>query len=539
VNILLVDDDEVDRLAVERALRSAGLNATVHEAVTVDAAISALGGGVFDCVLLDYQLPGGDGLDVLRTVKNDDHATPVIILTGQGDEQTAVEFMKAGADDYLAKSALSADRLAQSIRYATERRQLEQERDELLVREQRARAEAERANLAKDLFLATLSHELRTPLNAMLGWAKMLRDRDLDRKRIAHGLAVIERNAGVQLQLINDLLDVSRIISGKLELQVSAVDPVGICEAALDAVKPQLEQKQITVHKSFGKDLGAIPGDSARLQQVVWNLLTNAIKFSPDGGLIKLQVRRQDSHVEIAVIDNGRGIAAEFLPRIFDRFSQAHSADHRTHGGLGLGLAIVRHLVEMHHGHVQADSAGEGLGATFRVLLPTESSAQQSPRPDTGGAATPQPERLDRVRVLFIDDNADARDLVATILRDRGARVRTSSSMDAALAALQRERPDVLISDIEMPGGDGYEMIRALRVRDEDTDSPIPAIALTGTTRPEDRIRMLAAGFQLHVPKPVDPAELVAAVAALAAQYRRGRERGHRKHGKDAENQSE
>ena len=238
MHILLVDDDEVDRLAVARALRSAGLEVTLQEAGSVAAAVTALGASAFDCVLLDYQLPGGDGLDVLRTLKDDDTGTPVIVLTGHGDEQTAVEFMKAGAVDYLPKSSLSADRLAHSLRYATERRQLEQERDELLIREQQARAEAEQANAAKDLFLATLSHELRTPMNAILGWARMLRDRTLDPNRVEHGLAVIERNANIQQQLINDLLDVSRIISGKLELQIASVDPVKICEAALDAMQP-------------------------------------------------------------------------------------------------------------------------------------------------------------------------------------------------------------------------------------------------------------------------------------------------------------
>ena len=525
MNILLVDDDEVDRMAVVRALRSAGLDATLREVGSVGAAVTALGESAFDCVLLDYRLPGGDGLDVLRTVKLDELGTPVIILTGHGDEQTAVEFMKAGASDYLPKSALSADRLAQSLRYVTERHRLEQERDELLVREQQARAEAEQANAAKDLFLATLSHELRTPLNAMLGWARMLRDRSLDRQRVAHGLAVIERNANVQLQLINDLLDVSRSISGKLELQLDSVDPVKICEAALDAVRQDIETKQIVIHKTVDADAGLISADAARLQQVIWNLLTNAIKFSPVGGLIKLRLRRKASNLEIVVTDNGRGISPDFLPRLFDRYSQAKAADHRSHGGLGLGLAIVRNLVELHGGTVHADSAGEGLGASFTVILPAVAAIRGADAADRPAATPKLTVRLDGIRVLFIDDSPDARDLVATMLSDRGASVRTCESTDAALRALRRERPDVLISDIEMPGGDGFEMIRAVRLRDEDTEAPIPAIALTGATRPEDRIRMLATGFQLHVPKPVDPEELVAAVATLAAPSRAKRSR--------------
>jgi signal transduction histidine kinase len=522
VNILLVDDDEVDRLAVARALRSAGLDATLQEAGSVSAAVAALGESVFDCVLLDYQLPGGDGLDVLRTVKDEETSTPVIILTGHGDEQTAVEFMKAGADDYLPKNLLSADRLAQSLRYVIARHQLERQRDESLAREREARAEAERANSAKDLFLATLSHELRTPLNAILGWARILNERALDRNRVRHALGVIERNANVQLQLINDLLDVSRIISGKLELQITSVQPAKICEAALDAVRPQLDEKTMMVAKEFDQDVRPVLGDPARLQQIVWNLLSNAIKFSRPEGIIRLRLRQLASQIEIVVADEGCGIPADFLPHIFDRYTQATSTDRHAHGGLGLGLAIVRNLVEMHGGSIYATSEGEGHGASFTVLLPLESDSRTADPVDRRETPQlPRTERLDGIRVLFIDDSADARDLVATILRDRGATVRTCASTDSALAALARERPDVLISDIEMPGGDGYEMIRALRLRDEDTETPIPAIALTGATRAEDRIRMLAGGFQLHVPKPVDPRELVAAVAALGAPFRR------------------
>jgi signal transduction histidine kinase len=529
MNILLVDDDEVDRLAVVRALRSAGVDSTLHEVGSVAAAVTALDAHAFDCVLLDYQLPGGDGLDVLRTVKEDDTGTPVIILTGHGDEQTAVEFMKAGASDYLPKSSLSGDRLAQSLRYVTERRHLERERDELLVREQRARAEAERANAAKDLFLATLSHELRTPMNAILGWARMLRDRSLEASRVEHGLAVIERNANLQQQLINDLLDVSRIISGKLELQMASVDPVKICDSAVDAMQLQIDAKHLTIQKTLDDDAGLIPGDAARLRQVVCNLLSNAIKFSPDGGLIKLELRRAGSSLEIAVIDHGRGISADFLPRIFDRFSQAKRADIGFKGGLGLGLAIARHLIQLHGGTLRAESAGEGLGASFVVTLPTESADQQIRISRSEAPPPTRTERLEGVRILFIDDSADARDLVATILSDRGAKVRTCESTQSALAALQRERPDVVISDIEMPDGDGYEMIRALRLRDADTEAPIPAIALTGATRAEDRIRMFAEGFQVHVPKPVDPEELVAAVLAMAAQCRGQRRSGRSK----------
>jgi signal transduction histidine kinase len=519
MHILLVDDNEVDRLAVARALRSAGLEATLHEADTVDGAIALLSEARLDCVLLDYRLPGGDGLDVLRQVKKRDLAIPVIILTGHGDEKTAVEFMKAGADDYLQKSNLSADRLSDTLRHAAERRRLEQERDELLFREQQARSDAERANAEKDQFLASLAHELRTPLSAVLGWTRVLADPALDRKRIDYGLAVIERNAKIQLQLIDDLLDVSRIISGKLELQMEAVNPIVICDAAIDAVRDQVDKKHISVEKYFDADCGLVQGDATRLQQVIWNLLTNSIKFTPVGGTITLSLRRGPATVDLIVTDNGRGIPKEALTRIFDRFNQISSADHRAHGGLGLGLAIVRTLAELHGGTVYASSDGAGLGATFTVSLPV---TQATPAADQTRTVTAPAvhQRLDGVRVLFIDDNADARELIATILGERGARVRTCDSTESALAALQRERPDVVISDIEMPGRDGYEMIRALRLRDEDTQTPIPAIALSGQTRTEDRIRMLSSGFQVHIPKPVEPAELIAAVNSLAPTRR-------------------
>jgi signal transduction histidine kinase len=516
LKLLLVDDDEVDRLAIGRALRVAGLEAALDEADSVSAAAAALRARAFDCVLLDYQLPEGDGLDVLRAVRQANLDTPVVILTGRGDEQTAVELMKAGAADYLSKHALSPERLVQSLRYATERQQLQRERDQLLVREQHARQEAERANTAKDQFLATLSHELRTPLNSIMGWASILRHQQLDADRVVHGLAVIERNARAQAQLINDLLDVSRIVSGKLELVVGPVDLADVCEAALEALRPQLAAKNMTVETALDRTIGPIPGDAARLQQVIWNLLSNAIKFSPPDGKIRLDLRPGGSMVEVAVVDHGCGIDPEFLPRVFDRFTQARGASTAPGGGLGLGLAIVRHIVDLHGGTVHAQSGGEQKGACFTVRLAVESAVRPATATPAGEVDRAQRARLDGIRVLFVDDNADARELVATILTAHGARVTTSDSTDASLAALERERPDVLISDIEMPGGDGYQMIRALRLREEATDGRIPAIALTGTTRAEDRIRMLSAGFQLHVPKPVDPAELVAAVAALA-----------------------
>jgi signal transduction histidine kinase len=520
VHILLVDDDEVDRLAVLRALRAAGVDATLEEADSVSAAAMALKERSFDCVLADYQLSPGDGLDVLERVRQAGLEIPVVILTGQGSEQTAVELMKAGATDYLPKSTLSGERLAQSLRYATERRKLEQERDRLQVREREAREEAERANAAKDQFLAMLSHELRQPLNAILGWAKMVRDGRLNRERLQRGLAVIERNAQLQVQLINDLLDVSRIVAGKLELHLDSIDPVKICQAAIDVLRPQMAEKHIAIDETLDDQIGPIQADAARLQQVVWNLLSNAIKFSPVGGVIEFKAFRADSTVEIAVIDHGCGIQPDFLPHVFDRFSQAKGKITPGQSGLGLGLAIVRHLVEAHGGTVRADSDGDGAGARFVVRLPIEAACAARVEHAPVRVSTEPVERIDNIKVVFVDDNADARELVEMMLADRGASVVTCASKDDALALLHRDRPDVLISDIEMPDGDGYDLIRALRLRDEDTIAPIPAIAVTGMTRVEDRIRILTAGFQAHVPKPIDAAELVTTIAVVTGQRR-------------------
>jgi signal transduction histidine kinase len=521
VNILLVDDDEVDRLAVLRALRAGGIDATLEEADSVSAATAALEERSFDCVLADYQLAPGDGLDVLERVRQAGLQIPVVILTGQGSEQTAVELMKAGAADYLPKSTLSGERLAQSLRYATERRKLEQERDRLQVREREAREEAERANAAKDQFLAMLSHELRQPLNAILGWAKMVREGRLNRERLQHGLAVIERNAQLQVQLINDLLDVSRIVAGKLELHLDLIDPIKTCRAAIDVLRPQMQEKQITVADTFDEGLGPIHADGARLQQIVWNLLSNAIKFSPVGGVIQFSVSRADSTVEISVVDQGCGIQPEFLPHVFDRFSQAKGNMASAQSGLGLGLAIVRHLVDAHGGSVRAESDGDGAGARFVVRLPVEAARPARVEQAAVGGDTEPVTRIDRVKVVFVDDNSDARELVEMMLAGRGASVVTCASKDDALALLHHDRPDVLISDIEMPDGDGYDLIRALRLRDEDTVAPIPAIAVTGMTRVEDRIRILTAGFQAHVPKPIDAAELVTTIAVVTGRQPR------------------
>jgi PAS domain S-box-containing protein len=411
----------------------------------------------------------------------------------------------------------------------TERKRAEEELresrsqlEELLKREQSARAEAEQANRLKDEFLATVSHELRTPLTAILGWAHLLRVKRFDEQSTANALETIERNAHAQAQLIDDLLDVSRIIAGNLRLDVRQVEPGSFIEAAVEALRPAAEAKGVRIQRVLDTGVVSVAGDPARLQQVVWNLLSNAIKFTPGGGSVQVKLERIDSHIEIAVSDTGAGIKAEFLPHVFDRFRQADQKTTRQHGGLGLGLAIVRHLVELHGGTVEADSPGEGRGATFVVKLPVVAVYQKE---TLAGRAHPAavdslpdydyPERLDGLKVLVVDDEVDARELFKAGIGQCGAEVVTAGSAREALATLQEMRPDLLISDIGMPGEDGYELIRKVRALPAARGGKIPAIALTAYARTEDRMRALRAGYQMHIVKPVELAELVAVMASL------------------------
>jgi CheY-like chemotaxis protein len=397
----------------------------------------------------------------------------------------------------------------------------------LLEKEQRARAAAEAASRAKDEFLAVLSHELRTPLNAVYGWARMLRAGEIEGEAVPRALDVIMRNANAQVQLIDDMLDVSRIVTGKMRLDVRAVDLKAVVEAALDAVRPAAEAKGLRLQPVLDPQAFGITGDPDRLQQVVWNLLINAVKFTPRGGRIQVHLERVSSLVEITVSDTGQGIPPDVLPHVFERFQQGDSTSTRRHTGLGLGLALVRHLVELHGGSVEASSAGEGQGATFVVKLPVAIARGDA------GAARPRRGRvhptatavmatagppLRGLRVLVVDDDRDGLDLVAAILINAGAEVRTAGSAADGLEAVQTWDPDVLISDIEMPGEDGYAFIRRVRALEGAAAGRTPAIALTAYGRVEDRLRTLSAGYTMHVPKPVDPAELVVVVAALTAR---------------------
>jgi len=409
----------------------------------------------------------------------------------------------------------------------TDRKQAESEREQLLEREQAARAASEAARNAaeaasqiKDEFLATLSHELRTPLNAMVGWTQLLRTRKFNEATTARALETIDRNTKSLAQLIEDLLDVSRIVTGKLRLNARPVELIPVIEAAINTVLPAAEAKNIRIQRVFDPTAGPVSGDPDRLQQVVWNLLANAVKFTPKGGQIQIRLERVNSQIEITVSDTGQGIKAEFLPHIFERFRQADSTITRSYGGLGLGLAIVRQLVELHGGSVHAQSPGEGKGATFMVSLPLMAILETQDTWVDPAADSEElfdnPPSLKGLRILLVDDEADTRDLITIILEQCEAKVTAIASVREALVVIQQMQPDVLISDIGMPGEDGYTLIRKVRALQPEQGGRIPAVALTAYARMEDRTRALAAGFQMHVPKPVKPIELTTVVASLA-----------------------
>jgi PAS domain S-box-containing protein len=408
---------------------------------------------------------------------------------------------------------VGASKVARDI---TQQRTAEVEREQLLISERAARTEAERASRMKDEFLATLGHELRTPLSAILGWAQILGRKTPDPALLAEGLEVIQRNARLQSRLIADLLDMSRIISGKMRLDIERVELALIIENAIESVRPAAEAKDVRIVSVIEPSIGPLQGDPARLQQVVWNLLSNAVKFTPKGGNVQVVLARVNSHVELAVSDTGKGMKAELVPHVFERFRQGDSSSTRQHGGLGLGLAIVKQLTELHGGSVAAFSEGEGRGSTFTVSLPIAARERPpSPRHASLPSAPPieeaEPQALKGVRVLVVDDEPDARELVRRLLHECQAEVSVACSVDEALAATASKTFDVILSDISMPGRDGYEFIQELRKAGKRT----PAAALTAFARSEDRTRALKAGYQTHITKPVEPTELVAAVAAL------------------------
>ena len=439
------------------------------------------------------------------------------LQTSQG-EIREVEFVSNVYDED------NQDVIQCNIRDITERKLAETERGVLLHDAQGARAEADSANTVKDEFLAILSHELRTPLTSILGWSKMLADGDLGPEESRHALEIIVRNARAQRQLIDDLLDVSRIITGKLRLEVRKVELEPLIRAVIDGLRPAADAKDIKLQIELDANISPILGDPDRLQQVIWNLLTNAIKFTPPGGEVRIRLEQLDSQVAITIDDTGLGIEAELLPYVFDRFRQSDSSTTRNHGGLGLGLSIVRQLVELHGGIVTVNSPGAGGGTTFTVMLPTKDADDEVNENKiwlTTHAETPlehQPS-LDGLRVLVVDDEQDARELVVAVLTNRKAKVVSVGSADEALEELERERFDVLVSDIGMPNVDGYSLISKVRQLPAERGGRIPAAALTAYAGIEARRRVLLAGYHAHIAKPVEPAKLTSVVASLAESH--------------------
>lgn len=462
----------------------------------------------------------------------------VVLTTGEGDDTEsatiALRVIEAMGNVTLLErpvrvptllsavhSALRARRRQYEVRDHLEERKLaEAERERLLARERAARAEVEAANRAKDEFLAVLSHELRTPLQPILGWVKLLRQRALDEDTLRRGLETIERNARTQAQIVEDLLDISRVIAGKLRLELRPVNVRTVIETAVEAVRAYADAKHIAIATVFPPHTAIVSGDPHRLQQVIWNLLSNAVAFTPEGGRVAIQLDRTEAQATIRVTDTGQGIAPDFLPHIFERFRQADSTSTRRHGGLGLGLAIVRHLVEMHRGTVSADSEGEGRGATFAVALPlVGEGVEVSSEALSGGLRAVQASQgplLGGFHVLVVDDDRDTCELLAAVLGYYGAEVTVVASAEEALAALDRIRPDVVVSDVAMPGVDGYALVRQLKEIERQRGWRLPAMALTAHARASDSEQAFLAGFEAYVAKPVEPADLAQMIARLA-----------------------
>jgi PAS domain S-box-containing protein len=489
------------------------------------------------------------GTSIMRLIPPDRQEEELKILSGllRGERFDHFETIRRGKDGRLLDVSVtispikdSGDRVvgaSKVVRDITERKRVEEalkrakeqseaadrERLELLDSEREARAEAERANRTKDEFLATLSHELRTPLNAVIGWAKILRLGNVGGQELAQGLETIERNASVQAQIIDDLLDMSRIISGKVRLDVRAIDLPSVLHESIETLRATAEAKGVRLQVVVAPFPGPISGDPNRLQQVFWNLLSNAIKFTPKGGKVQILLECVNSNVEVCVIDTGEGVAAEFLPYVFERFQQGDASTTRRHGGLGLGLAIVKQLVELHGGHVRVQSAGIGQGATFTVSLPLRAvfseteEERRKPRTAIRDDRSLPDVSLTNVHVLVVDDELDSRDLVKRLLKMAGARVSLACSAAEAMKRIVAERPDVLVCDVGMPGEDGYSLIGRLRILEaEQEEVALPAIALSAYARSEDRTKAIRSGFQNHLAKPVESAELMAVISSLA-----------------------
>jgi signal transduction histidine kinase/ActR/RegA family two-component response regulator len=491
----LVDEAIANGTASAVVTAADGREVAAHAIALQDGTAAVFLGGTFD----------GDAVEGLRAV---------LPLAG------AMFRLESTAAHAEAESKLARDAATQAASLAAK---LDTTRGDL----QRALAVAESATRARDEFLATVSHELRTPLTSIIGWIQLLRE-DNDPTWMAEGLDTIERNARAQSRLIEDILDFSRITAGKLRLDVRSIDLMDVARDAVEIVRPAADAKGVRLESVLDPNAGQISGDPDRLQQVLWNLLSNAVKFTPRGGAVHVRLQRVDSQCELSICDSGEGIAREFLPYVFDRFSQADNSSTRTHSGLGLGLGIVRHLVELHGGTVHAFSEGLGTGSTFAVRLPLvatlpigEEKQEEVATMVVAPSGVDPLADLTGARILVVEDNDDARRLLETILRRCGATVYAAENVDVALRILEKMRADILVSDIGLPGQDGYSLIRRIRLTEPETGR-MPAIALTAYTRSVDRVRALAAGFQMHLAKPVEPSELTAAVKSLLTTAARG-----------------
>ena len=504
--VLVVVPDQELRLTTEVALGGARVVAVPD----VPSALASAFQTAPDVVLADVAV----GEDLIRALRADrrTRGVPVVVLTTRTEPDGVTQGLEGDADEYLLKPVPPRE-LAARIDAQARRAWA---RDELLRMEASAREEAESSNRAKDEFIAMISHELRTPLGAILIWAQLLKSEDVDPGAVTRAVGMIERSTKTLAQLIDDLLDASRIIAGKLTFETRPLELRPVIEAAFDAASPAAEAKGILLERSLPGPLPPVAGDPGRLQQVVGNLLANAVKFTPEGGRVEVRLARSGSTAHVTITDTGSGISPEFLPFIFERFRQADTTSTRKQKGLGLGLAIARQIVQLHGGTIEASSAGEGRGSTFTVKLPLLVSTSPVLLPAVRGEERPErTPALDGITVLVVDDEEDAREAMAVLLGQAGARVISVGGAAEAIDTLDRERPDVLLSDIAMPGEDGYALIRRVRSRSGETGGRIPAAALTAYATLEDRAKAIRAGYDEHIPKPVDPTRLIGAVALL------------------------
>ncbi|MBV9912208.1 MAG: response regulator [Sinobacteraceae bacterium] len=517
---ILIVDDLPEKLLVYTTLLS-DIDAEIVQAHSGTEALKQVLECSFAVILLDVNMPDIDGLETATLIRGHRNGrnTPIIFITAYADEVQTARAYALCAVDYILTPVVAPilrTKVKVFVELSETHAALALANQELESRVRERTAELENLSRLKDEFLATMSHELRTPLNAIFGWVTLLRTRRLDEATQERALETIERNARAQKRLIEDLLDVSRIVSGKVALEMSVVDLRRVVQAALETMQPAAQAKGIKILPLFDTAAGSVRGDFARLQQIVCNLLSNAIKFTASGGHVEVCLARRNDQAEISVTDSGQGIKAEFLPLVFDRFRQEDGSISRRHGGLGLGLAIVRHLVELHAGSVEAHSAGEGKGARFVVRLPARPAGARTADEITATPVTSS--MLNGIRVLVVDDDASARELVVNMLQGYGAEATTAADGQSALARLFEERPHVLIADLGMPGMDGYALIEQVRALDPDLGGHTPAIAVTGYASTLDRLRALQAGYQNHVAKPVEAEELAIVIASLTGR---------------------